>query len=96
MTNEQLQVLLMGMLGELSAAIDAAGDAMPKDAEREVHEEIRVKPEYRNDALAYFNPNKKERVEVQGDYVAMLPLTALRDAWIERVGILTKGETTND
>lgn len=88
MSNEQLALLLSGLLDELDAAIDRAREAMPDSAERETSQEWLRKPEYAGEWLFVANEKTCDLVTVEGDYLALLPLKALRDAWRERFGIL--------
>lgn len=89
MTNEQLSVMLLGLLSELDTVIDEARAAMPEAAEREQYAEWERKPEYR-DALFLFHVDERthDKVTRQGEYVALLPLVALQEAWAERFGAL--------
>lgn len=94
MTNEQLQLLLLGWLAELDAAIDGAREAMPGAAERETLDQWVKRPEYA-DRLVWIETNTThEWRTVPGEYLALVPLVALRDAWQERVDMLGNGEVT--
>lgn len=98
MTNEQLRVMLAGMIDELSAAIDAASSVMPANAERETIVTYETKPEYIGKMASVFDltGETKERVERPGEYVALIPVIALRDAWVERFEMLTKGDSGDE
>lgn len=95
MTNEQLQLLLLGWLAELDAAIDGAREAMPGAAEREQWREWRTKAEYIGTYKAMFDltGETREAYQYEGEYLALVPLVALRDAWRGRVDMLTTGAT---
>ena len=93
MTDNQLTLLLHGLLAELDAAIEAARDAMPEDAERVQQIEYRVKTEYAKRVLL-FEPIEQthDKVTIEGDYTALAPLVALWDAWAERFEALGDDE----
>jgi len=95
MTNEQLYLLLTTMLAELDAAIDGARNAMPGAAERETLSGWRTKAEYVGKILL-FTPIEEthEPHTIYGEYLALVPLVALRDAWQERVDMLVTGEAS--
>jgi len=95
MSNEQLQILLLGLLAELDAAIDGARNAMPGAAERETSVDWVVKPENVGKILL-FTPIEEthEPHTIYGEYLALVPLIALRDAWQERVAMLVTGEAS--
>lgn len=95
MTNEQLYTLLSGLLSELDTAIDEAREAMPEDAEREVYTEWRVKPENRGKIFTLTPIEETHDLHtVNGEYTALLPLVALRDAWQERANVLVNDEVS--
>lgn len=96
MTNEQLHIYLAGLLAELDTAIDATRDLLPEDAERETEQAWRRRPEYEGALLWFFDETKCERVTVTGEYLALTPLVALREAWQERMDVLVSTEATGE
>ncbi len=84
MTNEQLCLLLQGMIDELTFALSAAHDAMPVDAEQ-----VTRRIPKKSAPLVFGNPDDYHDVST-GDYVALVPFDELRDRWQERVDKLVK------
>lgn len=98
MTNEQLALLMDGWLAELEVAIDEARDEMPEGAERVKHSSWQLKPEFVGTAYVLYvasHPvsDTHDKVETDGEYVALLPLTQLYDRWMARRADLVNGGT---
>lgn len=91
MNNQQLYVLLMSMIAELDNAIADAESKMPEDAEREQIEGKKLKDEYVGRLGIYISDGYYETYTVQGNYVALEPLAALRERWDDRIKMLLSG-----
>lgn len=89
MNNNQLTLLLNGLLAELDTAIDAVREVMPEGAERKKLTTWELKDEYRGKLLLFLPIEQThDEVVVEGEYAAIEPLEALRDEWTARFAVL--------